>query len=101
MRAGRLLTIRGPWAARDATRIMLWTCFGLVVLGILVAGAVALLGGFRFPALDLEHFLAGQGPGWESPPLLARLRPIALGCLPADRRATARGSDQPRRRLTT
>jgi hypothetical protein len=56
------------------TQIALWIGFGLAVAGALVGVALYALGGARPQTPQLERFLAGECPAWESPPLLARVR---------------------------
>ncbi len=60
--------------ATPAMRTTLWVCFGLAIGGALVGVLLYVLGGGAPPAPDLDRFLAGQEPGWDSPPLLARIR---------------------------
>jgi len=55
----------------------LWICFGLSVGGAVVGVLLYLLGRVRPPAPTLERWMGGQEPAWESPPLLAALRPGA------------------------
>jgi hypothetical protein len=58
--------------AITGTKIALWICFGLAVGGGLLGVTLYLLGGVRRPPTPSpERWLAGQEPGWESPPLLA------------------------------
>lgn len=56
------------------TQIALWIGFGLAVGGALVGVVLYALGGARPQTPDIERFLAGECPAWESPPLLTRLR---------------------------
>jgi hypothetical protein len=56
------------------TGIALWIGFGIAVGGALIGIAVYALGGARPQAPDIDRFLAGEGPAWYSPPLLARVR---------------------------
>jgi hypothetical protein len=56
------------------TQIALWIGFGLAVTGALVGVGLYALGGARPQTPNLERFLAGESPGWYSPPLLARVR---------------------------
>jgi MFS family permease len=56
------------------TGIALWIGFALAVLGGVVPVILYALGGARPQKPDLERFLGGEGPAYESPPLLARLR---------------------------
>jgi MFS family permease len=69
------------------TGIALWIGFGLALGGAAVGVVLYLLGGARPQTPDIPRFLAGQGPAWYSPPLLARLR----GPVPAP--AAAEGVD--------
>ena len=56
------------------TQIALWIGFGLAVGGALVGVVLYGLGGARPQTPDIERFLAGQYPAWDSPPLLATVR---------------------------
>jgi hypothetical protein len=56
------------------TQIALWVGFGLAISGAIVGVALYALGGARPQTPDLDRFLAGTSPGWDSPPLLAKLR---------------------------
>jgi MFS family permease len=56
------------------TQAALWVGFGLAVTGTVVGVALYALGGARPQTPDLERFLAGESPGWDSPPLLAKVR---------------------------
>jgi nucleotide-binding universal stress UspA family protein len=55
----------------------LWICFGLSVGGAVAGVLLYLLGRVRPPAPALERWMGGEEPAWESPPLLAALRPGA------------------------
>jgi len=55
----------------------LWICFGLAVGGAVVGVLLYVLGRVRTPAPVLERWMGGMEPAWESPPLLAALRPGA------------------------
>lgn len=75
-----------------ATSTVYWICFGLSVGGAAVATTIYVLGGFRPVAVALVHWFAGEGPAWESPPLLGALRGSAHGPdlpLPAESLASA------------
>ena len=61
-------------STRLGTRDALWVSLIIVVLGSAVATFLYLAGGARPADPDMETFLDGDGPGWPSPPLLARLR---------------------------
>jgi MFS family permease len=52
----------------------LWIGFGLAILGGVIPVLIYLGSGARPHTPDLEGFLAGEGPAYPSPPLLARLR---------------------------
>jgi nucleotide-binding universal stress UspA family protein len=58
----------------------LWICFGLSVGAGIVGIALYLLGRVRPlpPAPELERWMGGNEPAWDSPPLLAALRPGAV-----------------------
>ena len=58
----------------SAMNTALWVCFGIAAGGAVAGVLLYVLGGARPPTPSLEMFMSGQGPGWESPPLLARLR---------------------------
>jgi MFS family permease len=57
----------------DGTGIALWIGFGLALGGAVVAITIYLLGGARPEKPDIHGFMAGRGPAWYSPPLLARV----------------------------
>ena len=59
--------------------IALWIGAGLAVAGGLIAIALYVLSGAKPQAADIETFLAGESPGFPSPPLLARVRGIDRG----------------------
>ena len=65
------------------TGIALWIGAGLAIVGAAVAVLLYVLGGARPAAPDIDRFLAGEGPGFESPPLLARVRGLARAGVPA------------------
>jgi hypothetical protein len=56
------------------TGIALWIGAGLALAGGAIAVLLYVLGGARPQAPDIEEFLAGEEPGFPSPPLLARVR---------------------------
>jgi hypothetical protein len=58
----------------SGTGIALWIGAGLAVGGGTLAVTLYALGGARPQAANIERFLAGEGPGFPSPPLLARVR---------------------------
>jgi MFS family permease len=59
-----------------AMGIALWVCFGLAVAGTVLGILIYVLGGAAPVAPSLDRFLGGIEPGWESPPLLAAIRPL-------------------------
>jgi MFS family permease len=61
----------GPYGG---TGIALWIGAALAIIGAVTAVALYALGGARPTAPDIEQFLAGEQPGWYSPPLLAAVR---------------------------
>jgi hypothetical protein len=66
--------------ARTGTGIALWIGLGLAIAGAVVPLVLYLLGGARPQTPQLERFMGGEGPAWESPTLLAgaRKRPLRL-----------------------
>ncbi len=58
----------------SGTGIALWIGLGLAVGGASIAVLIYLLGGGRPQKPQLDRFMAGRGPAWYSPPLLAALR---------------------------
>jgi MFS family permease len=67
----------------EGVGIALWVGFGLAILGGVVPIVLYALSGARPETPDLEGFLAGEGPAWYSPPLLAKLRSSVRGGRPA------------------
>jgi hypothetical protein len=65
------------------TGIALWIGLGLAITGAVAGVAIYMLSGARPQAPNLEGFLAGTGPAWYSPPLLARIRSGLTGATPA------------------
>ncbi|HEY3774535.1 MAG TPA: MFS transporter [Solirubrobacteraceae bacterium] len=65
------------------TGIALWIGAGLAIGGAAIAVALYVLGGAKPAAPDIDRFLAGEGPGFPSPPLLARVRGHARAGVPA------------------
>lgn len=63
----------------EGTGIALWVGFGLAVGGAVFGVAVYALSGARPQTPDLDRFLDGDEPAWDSPPLLARLRSTPPG----------------------
>ncbi|MCW2890532.1 MAG: hypothetical protein JWO75_21, partial [Actinomycetia bacterium] len=73
-----------------AMNTTLWICFGLSAGGAVVFVLLYLLGRVRPSAPALERWMDGQELAWESPPLLAALRPgAALPTLAAAAAAAA------------
>jgi hypothetical protein len=56
------------------TAIALWVGLGLALGGAIIGVVIYLVSGARPQAPDLDRFLAGVEPAWESPPLFAKLR---------------------------
>lgn len=61
----------------------LWIGLGLAVGGAVIGVVIYALSAARPQTPNLERFLAGEAPAWESPPLLARLRSGVAGTRPA------------------
>jgi MFS family permease len=61
------------------TAIALWIGLGLAVGGAIIGTGIYALSGARPQTPDLDRFLAGIDPAWESPPLLARIRRSSPG----------------------
>jgi MFS family permease len=62
-------------SASSGTTTALWICFGISAGGALAGIAFYLLGGVRRPpSPDFDYWLAGEGPAWNSPPLLGEVR---------------------------
>ena len=55
----------------------LWVCFGLAAGGGVVGVLLYALGRVRPAAAAIERWMGGMEPAWDSPPLLAALRPGA------------------------
>jgi MFS family permease/nucleotide-binding universal stress UspA family protein len=55
----------------------MWVCFGLAAGGAVAAVLLYVLGRVRPMAAAIETWMGGMEPAWESPPLLASLRPGA------------------------
>jgi MFS family permease len=56
------------------TTAALWIAFGLSAGGALAGVCLYALGRVRPPTPAFERWLAGEGPAWDSPPLLAAVR---------------------------
>jgi nucleotide-binding universal stress UspA family protein/MFS family permease len=68
----------------------LWICFGLAAGGAIVGVLLYALGRVRPAAAAIQTWMGGMEPAWDSPPLLAALRPGApLPALPALARTAA------------
>lgn len=61
-------------SASTGTATALWICLGISAGGALIGIVLYALGGVRPPSVAFERWLAGEGPGWTSPPLLAAVR---------------------------
>jgi hypothetical protein len=59
------------------TAIALWVGLGLALGGAILGVVIYIVSGARPKAPDLDRFLAGVDPAWESPPLFARFRHFA------------------------
>jgi len=59
---------------KAGTGIALWIGFGLAVGGAAIGVLLYVVGGARPQTPDLDRFLDGQAPAWNSPPLLAAVR---------------------------
>jgi MFS family permease len=60
--------------ATTGTGIVLWIGLGLSIGGAAIGVLLYVLGRARPQAANLEAFMAGEGPAWYSPPLLAGIR---------------------------
>ncbi len=58
----------------EGVGIALWIGLALAILGAAIPVVLYALGGARPEKPDVEFFLAGEGPAYYSPPLLAKLR---------------------------
>jgi hypothetical protein len=58
----------------EGTGIVLWIGLGLAIAGAAIGVAIYALSGARPQTPDLEEFLDGEAPAWDSPPLLAKVR---------------------------
>jgi MFS family permease len=61
--------------ASEGTTIALWICFGISAGGAVAGVGLYALGRVHLPTPAFEGWLAGEGPAWASPRLLAALRP--------------------------
>jgi MFS family permease len=55
-------------------RDVLWISLGVVAVGTVIGVAIYALSGARPQAPNIDRFLEGLAPAWDSPPLLANLR---------------------------
>jgi nucleotide-binding universal stress UspA family protein/MFS family permease len=78
---------------------VLWACFGISVGGAVIAVLLYVLGGVRPAAPALTTWMGGTETAWESPPLLALLRPGAT--LPTLARTAAAAALSGSERLVT
>jgi MFS family permease len=58
----------------EGTAIVLWVGLALAIAGAAIGVTIYALSGARPQTPDLDLFLAGTAPAWDSPPLLARVR---------------------------
>jgi MFS family permease len=103
------LTVGGSLSSGTTTA--LWICFGVPAGGALLGIGLYALGRARPPRPALDSWLAGKGPAWDSPPLLAAIRettpeagaPEHLTLVPTDHNGaspvTDRGSPAPTARV--
>ncbi len=68
---------------RYGTGVAMWVGLGLALGGAAVAVLLYALGRARPQTPELERFMAGEGPAWYSPPLLAALRTRPVPAEPA------------------
>ena len=66
------LTVGGSLSSGTTTA--LWICFGLSAGGALLGISLYVLARLRPPTPAFDSWLAGKGPAWDSPPLLAAIR---------------------------
>ena len=69
------------------TTIALWICFGISAGGAVAGVSLYALGRVRPPTPAFERWLAGEGPGWDSPRLLAAVRGPSTEAVPPQRGA--------------
>jgi MFS family permease len=95
------LTVGGSLSSGTTTA--LWICFGISAGGALLGIGLYALGRVRPPTPALNSWLAGKGPAWDSPPLLAAIRegtreagaPAHLTLVPTDHDGAAPAGDRP------
>jgi nucleotide-binding universal stress UspA family protein/MFS family permease len=78
---------------------VLWACFGISVGGAVIAILLYVLGGVRPAAPAVTTWMGGTEAAWDSPPLLALLRPGAT--LPTLARTAAAAAVSGSERLVT
>ena len=66
------LTVGGSLSSGTTTA--LWICFGISAAGAVGGIGLYALGRVRPPTPAFDSWLAGKGPAWDSPPLLAAIR---------------------------
>ena len=71
------LTVGGSLSSGTTTA--LWICFGLSAGGALLGIGLYALARVRPPTPAFDSWLAGQGPAWDSPSLLAAIREATTG----------------------
>ncbi len=69
------------------TTTALWVGLAVAISGTVIGVAIYALSGARPQTPDIDGFLAGKGPAWYSPPLLAKLRRGLTASLPASESA--------------
>jgi MFS family permease len=69
------------------TGIALWIGLGLAIAGAVVPVLLYVLGGARPQTPQLARFFNGEGPAWESPPLLEAARARGVRLRPAEVRS--------------
>ena len=71
----------------SGTATALWVGLAVAISGTVIGVAVYALSGARPQTPDIDGFLAGAGPAWYSPPLLAKVRRGMTASLPATENA--------------
>jgi hypothetical protein len=70
----------------SGTSTALWVGLAVAITGAVMGVAIYALSGARPQTPDIDGFLAGAGPAWYSPPLLAHRRGLTAS-LPATENA--------------